>query len=124
MHKSNGNPQLEEANKFIFVKSYDRAALMIEDLITNENFAHDVLLHLRRIELATKLDTLDDLRKIYLAQIEREPHTLLPRIALTLVEQNANFIDNKDSLIRFQSLLRTFGTHPALYYGIGYCMEL
>ncbi len=124
MQAFNSNPQLEEANKYIFVKAYDRAAQMIEELIRQSSFSEDLLLHLRRIELATKLENLDDLRKVYESQIERESLSLIPRIALILVELNADLIDNKEALLRFQSLLRTLGPHPGIYYGIAYCMEL
>ncbi len=117
-------PQLDEANKYIFVKAYEKAERMIEDLVANEAFRSDLLLHLRRVELAVKLGKLDQLRKIYEAQIETEAESLVPRVALIFVEQHKEAIENKEALLRFQTLIRTHGPHPALFYGIGFCMEL
>ena len=118
------NPQLDEANKYIFVKAYERARTMIEELVANPTFREDMLLHLRRIELATKLGSLEELRTVYEAQIEREPDNATIRIALIFVEQHGEFIENKEALLRLQALLRTLGPHPAIYYGIGFCMEM
>ncbi len=118
------NPQLDEANKYIFVKAYERAERMIEDLVNSEAYRHDLLLHLRRVELATKLDNLAHLRKVYEEALEKEPESVIYRIALIFVEQHGEFIENKEALIRLQALLRTVGPHPAIYYGIGFCMEI
>lgn len=118
------SPQLDEANKYIFVKAYERAHRMIEDLVASEAFRSDMLLHLRRIELAVKLQKLEELRADYELQIEREEHNLVPRVALIFVEQHSETIANKEALLRFQALIRTHGSHPALSYGIGFCMEL
>ena len=117
-------PQLDEANKYIFVKAYEKAQRMIEDLVANETFRNDLLLHLRRVELATKLQTLKDLKLNYEKQIEREPNNFVPRVALIFAEQHGEMIDSKEALIRFQSLLKTVGPHPSLFYGIGFCMEV
>jgi len=118
------SPQLDEANKLIFVKAYDQAERMIEDLVNSEVYRNDLLLHLRRVELATKLDNLAHLRKVYEEALEKEQESLTYRIALIFVELHGEFIENKEALIRLQALLRTVGPHPAIYYGIGFCMEI
>lgn len=117
-------PQLDEANKYIFVKAYDKAHRMIEDLVASEAFRSDMLLHLRRIELSVKLQKLDELRRYYENQIHLEQDNIVPRVALIFVEQHDEAIENKEALLRFQALIRTHGPHPALFYGIGFCMEL
>ena len=119
-----GSSQLDEANKYIFVKAYQKAERMIEDLVNSEAYRHDFLLHLRRIELASKLESLPELRRIYSDELDRDPGNITAKIALIFVEQHAEFIENKEALIRFQAMLRALGPHPAVYYGIGFCMEI
>ena len=83
MEISELNLRLELANKLIFVKEYRRAETLIE-LVTAEEFAEDILVHLRRIELATKLDNLEHLTSQYLAEMEKTPDRVNPRICHTL----------------------------------------
>src|SRR4051812_30757349 len=101
------NPQLDEANKYIFVKAYERAERMIEDLVNSDAYRNDLLLHLRRVELATKLDTLAHLRKVYEEALEKDSESITYRIGLIFVEQHGEFIENKEAMIRLQALLRT-----------------
>ncbi|MCX6128438.1 MAG: hypothetical protein NTX25_05155 [Proteobacteria bacterium] len=118
------SPQVDEVNKYIFVKAYDRAERMLEDLVLSERFRDDILLHLRRIELATKLDKLQHLRRIYETMVQEQPESVVGRIALILTEQHGELIENKEALLRLQVLLRLVGQHPAIYYAIGFCMEI
>ena len=73
MDTSELNIRLELANKLIFVKEYKRAESLIEELVTTEQYSQDLLVHLRRIELATKLDNLDQLLSQYQAEMEKSP---------------------------------------------------
>ena len=83
-----------------------------------------LLVHLRRIELGVKLNTLDELRKEYEHKSIQFPDQAVPKICHILVEQHGEMIKPEDAVVRFQSLLRIVGPTPAIYYGIGFSMEM
>lgn len=124
MRKNPGNPKLDEANKCIFVKDYEAAEKILETLVNSKVHEGDLLLHLRRIELATKLEKLESLRDVYEAQTLKDPGNLHAQLALLFTEQHGEFIEQKDALERYQTLLRINGPHAGIYYGIGFCMEI
>ena len=121
---SEPNQQLEYANKLIFVKEYKKAQVIIEDLIRQPVIEKDLLIHLRRIELAAKLDNLEALRVEYEKLSEENPDNYRAKICHILVEQHGEMINPDDAIIRFQSLLRIVGPEAAIYYGIGFSMEM
>ncbi len=124
MRKIPSNPKLTEANKCIFVKDYQQAEAIIEDLVRSPQFADDLLLHLRRIELASKIDKLPELVEIYAIQSKENPKNLTFRLAYLFAEQHTDNLSNKEALDRYQELLRLEGPHAGIYYGIGYCHEI
>ena len=89
------NLQVDEANKYIFVKAYEQAERILEDLTHSEAYRNDLLLHLRRIELATKLDSLTQLRKSYENLLAGQPENLVYQIALIFIEQHGEFATAK-----------------------------
>ncbi|MFW7381236.1 MAG: tetratricopeptide repeat protein [Oligoflexus sp.] len=118
------NPKLELANKLVFVKEYKKAETLIEELLADPNFAEDLLVHLRRIELATKLDNVDKLHRLYQEKISRDVADQTAQIGSVLVELHGDLAPVKESILRLQALLGTYGPHPAIYYGLGFAMEV
>lgn len=124
MRKLTGNPKLNEANKCIFVKDYEQAEAILEELVRSPQFTDDLLIHLRRIELASKVDKLEELVDIYANQSQENPKNLTYKLAYLFSEQHTDNISNKDALERYQEILRSEGPHAGIYYGIGYCHEI
>lgn len=124
MELSQINLQLELANKLIFVKEYKKAEVLIEELLTSEEFSDDPLVHLRRIELATKLGNLESLLAQYQAEMEKTPDRVLPKVCHTLVQQHGEMISPENAIVQFQSLLKIVGPDPSVYYGLGFSMEM
>lgn len=115
--------KLAFANKLIFVKEYKEAEKIIEELIDKE-CSEDILVHLRRIELGVKLETLEQLRDQYEQILVQDPENIAARISHILVEQHGEMIKPEEATRMFQALLKTMGPHPAIYYGIGFSMEI
>ncbi len=115
--------KLEYANKLIFVKEYRAAEKLIEEL-TEHECADNILVHLRRIELGVKLDTLEQLRTEYEQILVQDPENITARVCHVLVEQHGEFIKPEEATKVFQALLKSIGPHPAIYYGIGFSMEM
>ncbi len=124
MRKNLSNPKLAEANKCIFVKDYEQAEVILDELAQSTAYQNDLLIHLRRIELASKVEKLAELVIDYENLIKEKPEQISYKIALILAEQHAEVISNQEALQKFQDLLRTEGPHAGLYYGIGYCHEV
>ena len=124
MRKIPGNPKLTEANKCIFVKDYQQAEAIIEELVRSPQYANDLLIHLRRIELASKVDKLAELVESYAVESKENPTNLTYKLAYLFSEQHTDNLTNKEALDRYQELLREEGPHAGIYYGIGYCYEI
>jgi tetratricopeptide (TPR) repeat protein len=124
MRRSSGNPKLAEANKCIFVRYYERAEAIVEELAQSKAHGDDLLIHLRRIELASKVDKLDELVKSYRELSHEKPDRLAYRIAFLFAQQQTDAVSNRDALERYQELLGIFGPHPGIYYGLAFSHEL
>lgn len=115
--------KLEDANKLIFVKRYGDAERLLDDLLASEEGRGELLVHLRRIELAAMLKKLDKLRAHYLRQLKAGKQVELFEVAIALVEQHGEMVAAAESINIFQELLKKYGASAACYYGIGYSME-
>lgn len=117
-------PELDEVSKLIFVRDYLRADTLIRQLLSESRFENELLVHLRWIELSTKLDTLEDLKEIYEKKVSSSLDDTVARIALVLTELHGEFVPVKESILRLQALLASVGKKPAIYYGLGLAMEM
>ena len=122
--------KLEEANKLIFVKRYSEAESLFDELVEQDPGKSELIVHVRRIELAAMLKKLDRLRHEYLAALREsgaKSKTGMERaifeIGLAFIEQHGEMVPPADSIATFQDLLRKNGPIAAAYYGIGYSME-
>lgn len=121
--------RLSEANKLIFVKRYGDAEYLLESILATPEGQLELLVHLRRIELAAMLKKLDKTRSNYLAQLKGSRKSQSAdvlaalELALALTEQHGDLVSAGESITIFQDLLKRLGPSPAAYYGIGYSLE-
>jgi tetratricopeptide (TPR) repeat protein len=110
--------KLDEANKLIFVKKYSDAEVILNDLAKAKETSRNLIIHLRRIELATMLKTLPKLHEEYLREKGMEG-----RVCLALVEQHGEMCSAAESIARYQEIIRDHGPSAVAYFGIAYGME-
>ncbi|NRA65564.1 MAG: hypothetical protein HRU19_13835 [Pseudobacteriovorax sp.] len=115
---------LEQANKLIFVKEYQEAGKVVQAILDEEPRTSNLLIHLRRIELSVKLGTVESVKEEYEQILVEDPSSTVAQICLVLAEQHGELISPDESLARLQSLLKSIGPHAAIYYGIGFSMEM
>lgn len=131
--------QLLKANKLIFVKAYDEAESVLERVAGDPNGRLDVLVHLRRIELAQMLGTLPDLRRSILENYTRINAALqksqdvesninsemaeIFQMTMALADQHSGNVTPSEAMIRFQDLMRDQTAHPAIHYGLAFALE-
>jgi len=115
--------RLQKANKLIFVKMYDVAERVIEEILSSPAGKDDLVVHLRRIELATMLGKLPALREAYLEDIRRGRALPVSEVCLAIVEQHGEMVPGAEIVARFQEFIKNNGPSAAAYYGIGFAME-
>ncbi len=113
--------KLENVNKLIFVRRYSEAEEQLVTLIESRDGKTEMLLHLRRIELAAMLKKLDQVRSYYQAELSKG-HPVAA-LALALTEQHGHMVSSAESIAQFGEILREYGPSAGAYYGIGYSME-
>ncbi len=125
---------LLQANKLIFVKAYDEAEVVLDQIVNSAEGRLDILVHLRRIELAQMLGTLQELRQSLHANfggaITPDPAAPVTpeegdafRIILALVDQHSGVQTPSEAMTCFQELLKTQKAHPSIHYGLGFALE-
>ena len=115
---------LDEANKLIFVRRYSAAEEILEGLLRDPATSENILVHLRRIELAVKLEKVEPLSQTYKADLKKNPGSTVLKIANILLEQHGEVITPSESAAAFQRLLSELGSHAAIYYGLGFAFEV
>ena len=115
--------KLEEANKLIFVKRYNDAEAVLSDLVASDDGRDEALVHLRRIELATMLKSLDRLRHTYMQLLQTAPNPGLIETCIAMIQQQGDMLSPSEVAGQFQEIIRQHGASAAAYYGIGYSME-
>ncbi|MEY4632133.1 MAG: hypothetical protein RIQ81_2253 [Pseudomonadota bacterium] len=130
MNKPVAREQLLEANKLIFVKAYDEAEIILDRIAATLEGKMDVLVHLRRIELAQMLGRLPELRKSIIQSFNplpsdetREATEEIFEIVLALADQHGGNATPSESMSRFQGLLKELHPHPATHYGLAFALE-
>lgn len=121
--KNSFKPNLENANKLIFVKKYSEAKRILDFIIKDKDSTENLIVHLRRIELAIMLKGLDELKKDYIGMLKHKNSEQTAKICLAFIDQHGELVNHNQSAIVFQNLLKEYGPSAALYYGIGYSME-
>ena len=105
---------LEEANKFIFVKKYEQAYQMLNELVSESHARNDLLVHLRRIELAIKISQDGSLRQEYVKQMStKKISTETGRLCLAFLDQQTNSEKIDSSILRFKEIISENGESAA-----------
>lgn len=116
--------KLEDINKLIFVKHYEDAESMLENLVKLPNGRSNLLVQLRRVELALKLGKIKHLRDHYVDQLNRFPQeAVIWETSQNFAEQHGEMVTDAESVSRFQQLIQKFGPSAAAFYGIAFSME-
>ena len=115
--------QLEEANKLIFVKRYSEAERKLDDILATNEGRQELIIHLRRIELASMLKKLDRIRTHYQRELKAGRDLAINESCLALVEQHGDMVRPAESINVFQEIVRAHGPSAVAYYGIAYSME-
>ena len=114
---------LAYANKLIFVKQYAEAEKLLIQCLSAEEGQHDLLVHLRRIELSARLKKLPQLREHYIKLIKKSEEEFPWNACLALIDQYEETVPQTESINDFQELIKKHGPHAALYFGIAFSME-
>ena len=115
--------KLEEINKLIFVKRYHEAERKLEDTLELPEGASEIIIHLRRIELAILLKKTDKLKSQYIADIKTSLSLDVAELCLALLDLHSDKVKPAESIVQFQEIIKRHGPSAAAYYGIGYAME-
>lgn len=122
MHASVAS-KLEEANKLIFVKRYADAERALDDALETDEGRRELVVHLRRIELAAMLKKLDRMRAHYHKLLRAGVDLVINETCLAFVEQHGEMVPPPESIASFGEIMRQNGPSAACFYGIGYSME-
>ncbi len=113
---------LEEANRLIFVRSYEEADHILSPLFDSNmgEDKNDLLVQLRYLELAVKVDTIDKMvEKIESKQKEHHFYELL----LIISRQFADSIDDDSAILELNQYIAKYGVHELAYFGLGFSYE-
>lgn len=116
--------QFEEINKFIFVKEYERAFDLLEDLLSKKDARENMLYHLRRIELGLKIRDKDWFITEYKERLEQKQLSdECVSICLALTRMFGDMASGEDSVKAFKDILSQFGDSPGAYFGLAFSLE-
>ncbi len=116
--------KLESANKLIFVRAYDSAKHQIEQIAFSPEGEEELLVHLRYIELCSKLKAIPQATKKYQAMREEKGKEHVADICLAFCAQHDETLTPAEAAARFQQIIKDYGPNAACYYGIGYSLEV
>lgn len=116
--------KLDEANKLIFIKEYERAARLLEKVSRQKDGKKNLLVHLRRIELATRLNSIEEVRDQYIREIDRNDlDPSIGKLCVALAEQHGEMVSPIESIQRFNDIMSESGESAAGYFGIALSLE-
>lgn len=114
---------LEKINKLIFVKHYNEAERLLDGLIVSNPDKENLIIHLRKIELAAKLGRLNPLRQRYAATLTDKAPSPWNELCMLFLDQHADVIPPEEALQRYQEIMKIHGPSAAAYYGMGFTLE-
>lgn len=108
---------LNEANKLIFIKRYAEAKQILSELLARET--DNILVHLRYIELAIRMDEIEMVAKDY----QQQDDSLVKELALALLAQLTEQHSPTSSIACYQKIIEKYNSSACAHYGIGYDLE-
>ena len=105
------------------MKRYKEAQKVLDHIVNDATGRREILVQIRRIELASMLSDLDKLRDQYVRELEDSDDPLRSELFVALAEQHGEFVTPSESIGVFQDLIKRGGPAAGAYYGIGYGME-
>ncbi|MBP9706745.1 MAG: hypothetical protein KBD78_03825 [Oligoflexales bacterium] len=115
--------RFEEINKLIFVQQYELAEQQLAILAEE---CQNPAVHIRRVELALKLNKIEILTEEYNEYYEQEPEgefaTLFASLSI-LCKQFSEKMSSFDSIASYQRLLKSSPNNIICYYGIAIALE-
>ena len=108
---------LNEANKLIFIKRYAEAKQVLSELLARE--PNNVLVHLRYIELAIKMQEI----KLVANDYQRQDDSMLKELCLALLAQLTEQHSPTTSIACYQGIVEKYCNSACACYGIGYDLE-
>ncbi len=124
MFDSKIKARLDEANMLIFVRQYKQAAMILDSILSERDQAQSLLIHLRRIEVGTRLGELSTLHNRYTEQMHRSsPDLATSRLCVAMVEQQGQMVSTARSMQDYTEIMYQHGECAAAYFGIALCLE-
>ena len=114
---------MEEINKLIFVKRYEEAFSILDQLLSQEVAYEDLLIHIRRIELAVKIGRIDEIYSRYEARLQRVEPSLCDVVAKIYLELFTERSTAEKATADLRDAMQKFGAHAGLFYGLAYAAE-
>ncbi|MBC62305.1 MAG: hypothetical protein CMP11_07595 [Zetaproteobacteria bacterium] len=109
---------LDKVNKLIFIKKYKEAFKILSEKL-NQATDHHFLIHLRIIELSSKLAVLKDLKQGYDRKLkERLIEPTKGHICIAYIEQQEKFCDHKAIIDKLENIRIKTGDSAPLLYGL------
>ena len=115
--------KLQNANRLIFVKQYTEAERILASLTETPPTRDSLIIHLRRIELASKMNKIDVLRQTYDVIEAASGSEGELKVCQVLIEQHADQLAPQSALELYQQIIKDHGPSAAAYYGLGFTLE-
>ncbi len=114
--------KFEFVNKLIFVKKYEEADRILRELLNSKSGCDDALVHLRRIELMSLLGNMEEIKAFYDKAVQASGD-MLAAVCQTLSQMFADPTKAVEHMTTLQSIGKTQGTSPILFFALGFCSE-
>ena len=109
--------ELEAADKLIFIKRYEDARTVLDNLL--QSHATNMLLHLRYIELAIRLGNVEQVERKY----QQHHDAMVSEAGSVLLRQYNCQYTPTAAIDCYKELLKKFGDFACAYFGIGFGYE-
>lgn len=120
----NLDQRFADVNKYIFIKQYERAFSMLEDLLTEEEAQNNMLFHLRRIELGLKIKSkLWFIENYRCLLVERKISEECGHLCMAMTEMFGAGVTSQQSVEAFTKIISDFGESPGAYFGLAFSLE-
>jgi len=110
-------------NKLIFVKQYEKADDLLAEIVASPEGEGNLIAHLRRMELASKIGGIHNLHKQYTEQMKVAKNPTVARLCMIMCEQIGEMAPHPSIIQFYQEYIKEFGPSAAAFHGIGFSLE-